>query len=158
MIDVEIEDEAWLKALPDVAAVVDRAVAAALRAAGAPEADVAVLLTDDEGVRVMNRDFRGKDQATNVLSFPAAPTAAPHLGDVALAYGTCAREAAAQNKALERHLSHLVAHGALHLLGWDHQSDAEAEAMESVERKILAELGMPDPYAVEFDTDAGPLQ
>lgn len=158
MIDVEIEDDAWLEALPQAAAVVDRAVRAALRAGGRPEADVAVLLTDDETIRTLNRDFRGKDRPTNVLSFPAAATAGPHLGDVALAFGTCAREAAAQNKPLERHLTHLVAHGALHLLGWDHQSDAEAEAMESVERKILAELGMPDPYAVEFDTDAGPLQ
>jgi probable rRNA maturation factor len=158
MIDVEIEDDAWLEALPEAASVVDRAVSATLRATGAQGADVAVLLTDDETVRAMNRDFRGKDQPTNVLSFPAAPTAAPHLGDVALAYETCAREAAARNTPLEHHLTHLVAHGALHLLGWDHQSDAEAEAMESVERKILAELGMPDPYAVEFDTDVGPLQ
>lgn len=113
---------------------------------GAGERDVTVLLTDDEAVRALNRDHRGQDKPTNVLAFPAAPSAAPHLGDVALAYETCAREAAEQGKPLADHLKHLVAHGVLHLLGWDHQTEAEAEAMEARERDLLARLGTPDPY------------
>jgi probable rRNA maturation factor len=105
-----------------------------------------VLLTDDAAVQALNRDHRNQDKPTNVLSFPAAPSAAPHLGDVALAFGTCAREAAEQGKSLADHLTHLVAHGVLHLLGWDHMTEAEAEAMETREREILARLGTPDPY------------
>jgi probable rRNA maturation factor len=108
--------------------------------------DVVILLADDASIQALNRDHRGKDAPTNVLSFPAAPSAAPHLGDLALAYETCAREAAAQGKALGDHLTHLVAHGVLHLLGWDHQTEAEAEAMEAHERALLAALGRPDPY------------
>lgn len=107
---------------------------------------VAVLLADDEAVQELNRAHRGQHKPTNVLSFPAAPTAAPHLGDIALAYETCAREAAEQGKSLADHLKHLVAHGVLHLLGWDHQTEAEALAMEARERDILAGLGTPDPY------------
>jgi probable rRNA maturation factor len=143
MIEVEIEDEAWTAALPDAAAVVERAALAAL---DGQDGTIIVLLTDDEAVRDLNARFRDKDAATNVLSFPAAQTARPHLGDVALAYGVCAREAQAQDKTLERHLMHLTAHGVLHLLGYDHQSDAEAVQMEALERRILAGLGVPDPY------------
>jgi probable rRNA maturation factor len=106
-----------------------------------------VLLTDDASVQALNRDFRGKDAPTNVLSFPAAETALPYLGDIALAYGVCARESLAQGKPLEDHLAHLTVHGVLHLLGYDHQAHAEAEAMEEMERAILERLGVPDPYA-----------
>jgi probable rRNA maturation factor len=108
---------------------------------------VTILLADDATVQDLNARFRGKDAPTNVLSFPAPATAAPHLGDIALAYGVCSREAQAQGKPLAHHLMHLTAHGVLHLLGYDHQSDADAEAMEALERKILAGLGVPDPYA-----------
>ncbi len=108
---------------------------------------ITVLLTDDAAVQQLNADFRGKDASTNVLSFPAAESARPHLGDIALAYGVCAREAEAQGKPLAHHLMHLTVHGVLHLLGYDHESDAEAEAMEGIERAILSELGVPDPYA-----------
>jgi probable rRNA maturation factor len=107
---------------------------------------VVVLLTDDASVRELNARFRHKDAATNVLSFPAPANPERHLGDVALAYGVCAREAAEQGKPLGRHLQHLVAHGVLHLLGYDHMSDDEAEAMESLERIVMAGLGAPDPY------------
>jgi probable rRNA maturation factor len=148
MIEVEVEDEAWTVALPSAAAVVEASAMAALPA-GAEGAEVTVLLTDDATVRDLNARFRGKDAATNVLSFPAPETARPHLGDVALAYGVCAAEAEAQGKTLEHHLMHLTAHGVLHLLGYDHQSDAEAEAMEALERRILAGLGAPDPYGAE---------
>lgn len=143
MIEVEVEDEAWTDALPDAAAVVERAATAAL---GAVEGDVVVLLTDDAAVRDLNARFRDRDQPTNVLSFPAAESAAPHLGDLVLAFGVCAAEAAAQGKTLTDHLTHLVVHGVLHLLGRDHEAEAEAEAMEAEERTLLASLGVADPY------------
>jgi len=105
-----------------------------------------ILLTDDETVRDLNARFRDRDKPTNVLSFPAAANPEGHLGDIALAYGVCAREALEQGKPLAHHLQHLVAHGVLHLLGYDHMSDDEAETMEGLERVVLAGLGAPDPY------------
>ena len=111
-----------------------------------------VLLTDDAALQDLNARFRGKDKLTNVLSFPAPESARPHLGDVALAYGVCTAEAQAQGKSLAAHLMHLTAHGVLHLLGYDHETEAEAEAMEGLERAILAGLGLPDPY----ETDVQP--
>ena len=97
-----------------------------------------ILLTDDASVRELNARFRHKDVATNVLSFPAPPNPERHLGDVALAFGVCAREAGEQGKRLRHHLQHLVAHGVLHLLGYDHMSDDEAEEMEGLERIVMA--------------------
>ena len=146
MIEVEIEDAAWTSALPDAAAVAERAATAAL---GTVEGDVVVLLTDDAAVQDLNARFRDRDRPTNVLSFPAADSAAPHLGDLVLAFGVCAAEAAAQDKTLADHLSHLTVHGVLHLLGRDHVAEAEAEAMESEERSILATLGVADPYRAD---------
>jgi probable rRNA maturation factor len=147
VIEVEIEDEAWTEALPDAEALAQAAAEAALRAGeGADAANIAILLTDDEAVRELNARFRGKDAATNVLSFPAAENPEGHLGDVALAFGVCAREAADQGKRFAHHLQHLVAHGVLHLLGFDHMSDDDAEAMEGLERIVMAGLGAPDPY------------
>jgi probable rRNA maturation factor len=143
MIDVEVEAEAWTAALPQAETLARTAAEAALVGR---EGEVVVLLSDDDAIHALNRDHRGQDKPTNVLSFPAAPSAAPHLGDVALAYETCAREAAEQGKTLEQHLQHLVAHGVLHLLGWDHMTEAEAQAMEDRERVVLAGLGAPDPY------------
>jgi probable rRNA maturation factor len=143
LIEVEIEDSAWTEALPHALAVVEQAATAAL---GAIEGDVVVLLTDDAAVQDLNARFRGRDRPTNVLSFPAAGTAAPHLGDLVLAYGVCAAEAAGQGKSLSDHLTHLTIHGVLHLLGRDHLDDAEAEAMEAEERTLLASLGVADPY------------
>ena len=143
MIDVEVEDEAW-RVVAEVEAVVLRAAEAALRGDGGGA--LSVLLADDEAVRELNARFRGKDTATNVLSFPAPQSARPHLGDIALAYGVCAREAEAQDKRLADHLSHLVVHGVLHLLGHDHEADAQAEAMEALEGTILAGMGVDDPY------------
>jgi probable rRNA maturation factor len=143
MIEVEVEDAAWTDALPEAVAVVERAAAAAL---GTVEGDIVVLLTDDAAVRDINARFRDRDQPTNVLSFPAAESAAPHLGDLMLAYGVCAAEAGAQGKNLADHLTHLTVHGVLHLLGRDHVDEAEAEAMEAEERSLLARLGVADPY------------
>lgn len=147
-IEVEIEADDWLRALPNVAAVVQRAAEAALAAPDLEIADttVTVLLTDDAEVRTLNRDHRRQDKPTNILSFPAHETALGHLGDLALAYETCAREAGEQGKPLQHHLTHLVVHGVLHLTGWDHQADDEAEAMEQLEREVLAGLDVPDPY------------
>ena len=150
MIEIEIEDDAWTAALPEAAAVAERAATAAL---GGVEGDVVVLLTDDATVRDLNARFRDKDRPTNVLSFPAAdmtlPGQAPHLGDLVLAFGVCAAEAAAQGKTLADHLSHLTVHGVLHLLGRDHEAEAEAEEMETEERTILASLGVADPYRAD---------
>jgi probable rRNA maturation factor len=177
VIEVEIEEEAWSAALPDCAALVERAAEAVLikknplipaeagtqDLANAPRSNkkawvpasagmsgnevVTVLLTDDETIRDLNARFRGKDAPTNVLSFPAAESARPHLGDIALAYGVCAEEAKAQGKPLAHHLMHLTVHGVLHLLGYDHETDVEADHMEGMERTILSGLGVPDPYA-----------
>lgn len=148
MIEVEIDDDAWTEALPGAAAHVERAALAAL---GAVQGDVVIALADDAAVRDINARFRDRDAATNVLSFPAAESAFPHLGDLILAYGVCTREAAEQGKTLADHLSHLVVHGVLHLLGRDHEVDAEAEEMEAEERQILAGLGVADPYGHEHD-------
>lgn len=149
MIEIEIEDEAWVAAAPQAQHLVEAAAAAALRHAEFDVDAVTILLTDDESVRDLNDRFRGKDYATNVLSFPAPENPEGHLGDIALAFGVCAREATEQGKPLGHHLQHLVAHGVLHLLGYDHETDAEAEHMEGLERVILAGLGVPDPYAAE---------
>jgi probable rRNA maturation factor len=148
MIHIEVEDEAWTAAVPQAGRVVDQAAGAALKAGGAglEATEVTVLLADDAAIADLNDRFRDRQGPTNVLSFPAPESAQPHLGDIALAYGVCAAEAQAQGKPLADHLSHLVAHGVLHLLGWDHQTDDEAEAMERLEREILAGLDIPDPY------------
>ena len=153
LVDIEVEDERWLDALPDAHAVIARAIAAALTAAKVrDQADVVVLLCDDAEMRELNKEYRHKDKATNVLSFPAPKSmrvkgVLEHLGDIALGYETCLREAEEQGKSLKNHVLHLSVHGALHLLGYDHQDDAEAEAMEAFERTILAGLGVADPYA-----------
>ncbi len=153
MIEVEIEDDGWTAALPSAADVADRAGQATVdEIAPADEGEepgIAVLLTSDVAVADLNERFRGKAGPTNVLSFPASANPENHLGDIALAYGVCVREAADQGKTLEQHLAHLVVHGVLHLLGYDHETDGEAEAMEALERSILESLGVPDPYAAD---------
>jgi len=147
-VEVEVEAEAWTAALPNADALTREAAEAAARSDGTEgEGAYVVLLTDDDAVARLNADFRGKVGATNVLSFPAAKSAAPHRGDIALAFQTCAGEAEAQGKSLAAHLQHLTVHGVLHLLGFDHLEDDEAEAMEGRERQVLATLGVADPYA-----------
>ncbi|MDB5419728.1 MAG: hypothetical protein JWP50_3147 [Phenylobacterium sp.] len=154
MIDVEIEDRAWTDAEPDAEALSRRTAEAVLAYEHLSDRNLTILLTGDTAVRELNARFRQQDKPTNVLSFPAMPNPEQHLGDVALAYETCAREAARQGKPLGAHLQHLVAHGALHLLGYDHVTDEEASEMEGLERVILAGLGIADPYAAgEGDHD-----
>ena len=127
--------------------------------AGSLPVEVSVRLTDDAEVQALNREWRGKDAATNVLSFPMmepGELSAPGpgellLGDVVVAHGVCAREAAGRGVPLADHLQHLLVHGTLHLLGFDHMTDAEGDAMEAIERLALADLGVADPYASAED-------
>lgn len=139
-------------ALHALAARVGEAVLVEVAHAGWPaEAALSLLFTDDARIAALNGDWRGKPRPTNVLSFPAAdlaPGEAPggEIGDVALAYGVVAREAAEAGLVLEDHLAHLLAHGLLHCLGYDHEGDPDAEAMERLEARALARLGLPDPY------------
>ena len=146
MTDVEVEDTAWTAALPDAEALALAAADATLASEGAVGEGVTLLLTDDDTIRGLNLRFREQDRPTNVLSFPAPQNPERFLGDIALAYGVCAREAREQGKPLAHHLQHLVAHGVLHLLGYDHETDAQAAEMEDLERAVLAGLGIPDPY------------
>ena len=154
LVDVEVEAEDWLDVLPDAVAVVTAGVLAALEAVKVKDqADIVVLLCDDAEMRALNEEYRQKNAPTNVLSFPAPKTmrikgVLDHLGDIALGLETCVREAKEQNKSLKKHVMHLSVHGALHLLGYDHIADDEAEAMESLERDILKTLGVDDPYAL----------
>lgn len=151
-VDAVIEDARW-EAL-GLPALAGRAAAAALAAAGLDPAaeEIALLAADDARIAELNAAWRGKEGPTNVLSWPAAEApAAPgeprFLGDLALAWETCAAEAAAAGISPADHVTHLVVHGVLHLLGHDHEDDAEAEAMEALERKVLASLGVADPYS-----------
>lgn len=149
-----VRDSPSWNALPDAESIVTAAVVAVFAEAelkARPDAELAVTLSDDARVASLNAEWRGKAQPTNVLTFPAVEpdeTAdAAMLGDVILAFGTVEREAREQGKALGRHVAHLVVHGVLHLFGQDHLDDAEAEAMEAIETRALARIGVPDPYA-----------
>lgn len=149
-IDVILEDERWA----DLDRLARIAVPAALSGAGLDGTfEVAIMGCDDGRIAALNADFRGKPMPTNVLSWPAqerTPETPPddaELGDIAIAFQTCAREAAEQSKPFEAHVIHLLVHATLHLLGYDHVADAEAERMEALEIQILAGLGFPDPYA-----------
>jgi probable rRNA maturation factor len=148
-IEISVEAGAW-QLFSGAEAIVRRAAEAALADTNASGVEIGVVLTDDAKMRTLNRTWRGKDSATNVLSFPAPAggSAEPRLlGDVVLAYETIAREAAEQRISARDHLAHLTVHGMLHLLGHDHENDRDAEIMERLEREILARLGVPDPYA-----------
>ena len=149
-VEIEIDSPLWT-AEPGTETCVREAIAAA--AARVPSVgEVSVLLTDDAAVRSLNCDWRGIDKATNVLSFSAAkqpPGLPPMLGDIAIAYESLAREADAEGKPALHHLAHLVVHGYLHLMDYDHQTDPEAETMEALERDILRTLLIPDPFRTE---------
>jgi probable rRNA maturation factor len=152
-IEVTVDAAGWRVAVTDPEKLCRRAVAAVLAREADAAVEVSVLLADDAAVARLNRDYRGQDRPTNVLSFPAAlPVAAaigsPRLlGDVVVALETAAREAAEAGTPLADHLAHLVVHATLHLLGYDHLADAQAEDMEAREISLLAGLGIADPYA-----------
>ena len=140
MIDITRQAGAW----GEVDALIRRGAQAAL-AGQARTGELSVVLSDDAHVRALNRDYRGRDAPTNVLSFPM-PQDTGLLGDVVLARETLAREAGEQGKRFEDHLTHLLVHGVLHLLGFDHDTDADAEVMEAREVAVLARLGIDNPY------------
>ena len=150
-VDVQVASDA--AGLPTATEIRDR-VTRAVQAVD-PDADVeiSVRIVDEPEMRNLNRDYRGKDRPTNVLAFPAGdpgflpPGETPLLGDIVVCAGVVAREAQEQGKRPEHHWSHMLVHGTLHLLGHDHADDDEAQAMESLERRILAEFGIADPYA-----------
>jgi len=158
-VDLIIESDHWAKI--DLAALAERSVAATLEhlEMDASAWEVAILTTDDASIAQLNHDFRGKGQPTNVLSWPsdergaanpgekpAAPSKNSELGDIALGFETCAREAHEAGKPFENHVLHLIVHGTLHLLGYDHQRELDADLMETTEIAILVKLGVPDPY------------
>jgi len=158
--EVLVTAECW-RTEPNAEAVIHRAIEAAAQIADADvgDAELAIMLTDDAGIRTLNNNWRSIDKPTNVLSFPAlqptgdgGPDDAPRmLGDIAIAYETTRREADEEQKPFDHHLSHLAVHGFLHLIGYDHENDRDAEDMESLEREILGFLGIPDPYADRMD-------
>ena len=141
-----VEDPGWKKTR-GLTPRLKRAAAAALAGAGLKgKSGLTVLLSSDKKLRALNHDFRGKDKATNVLSFPAPANAEGYRGDVALAFGVTQKEAKAAGKSLADHATHLVVHGVLHLAGYDHERPRDARLMEPLEVKILARLGIADPY------------
>ena len=150
--DVTYEQEAFLN-------IVKNSVQAAIKAGELSfnkHAELSILLADDSTLQSLNREWRDKDKPTNVLSFPAeditiGEPAGLMIGDIAISIETASREAALENKMLDAHLSHLVVHGFLHLFGYDHETDEEAEIMENLERRALADLGIADPYDPEND-------
>lgn len=167
MLDLVLEtDPEWESSSIDWADTADRAVRAAVSASAFPQlldgarpVELSMTLADDDAVHALNKQWRGKDKPTNVLSFPMtesdeldADSSSPlplMLGDIILAHGVCAREADDKGIAFADHAQHLMVHGTLHLLGYDHMEDAEAEAMEALERQALAGIGISDPYRAE---------
>jgi probable rRNA maturation factor len=158
-IEVVIRSPRWRRQ-PRAKTIVKSAVSAAAKAISTPPAELAIVLCDDSAIRALNRTWRGQNKPTNVLSFPAADagptpqrrggrprTSRPHIGDIIIAYETSAHEAVAEGKPFPHHLAHLAIHGFLHLLGYDHDDDGDAEIMERLERRILKRLAIADPYA-----------
>jgi probable rRNA maturation factor len=152
-IEVIVESPSW-EARPEAENIVCAALGQAADVIGTDFRNcmVAVLLTDDAAMRRLNAQWRDIDKPTNVLSFPAAPQLArgedeaKPLGDIAISYETTTREAREEHKEFVHHLAHLTVHGFLHLLGYDHETDSQAETMEQLERAVLRRFGIPDPY------------
>jgi probable rRNA maturation factor len=153
-LDISVPSPLW-RGLPRARPIARETIAAAAAENKDPGegGDVSLCLADDSALRALNLRWRGIDKSTNVLSFPSAPPdrlrEETTLGDIALAYETLAREAEELGVPLTDHYRHLLVHGFLHLIGYDHETDAEAERMEALETKILARLGAADPYARE---------
>jgi probable rRNA maturation factor len=165
-VDIVVDSTLW-RSRRDAKALLHWAITEAAAAVSASDGEVAVVLTDDSAIRALNRDWRRKDAPTNVLSFPLLENPSPRrgpgkrranahraktrnrpclFGDIVIAYETTEREALAERKPFAHHLAHLAVHGFLHLVGYDHEGDSEAEAMEELETAILARMGVPDPY------------
>ncbi len=150
--DIIVGDPRWSSALADAVATALECRDAAAKLEPRLKGGATLLLADDDTLRDLNRRFRGQDKPTNVLSFPAPPAGVGgdgSLGDIAIAFETCAREAEDLNIAFRDHARHLIVHGLLHLVGCDHQADDEAERMERLETRILSALGVADPYGPE---------
>jgi probable rRNA maturation factor len=157
-IDIQIQSPLW-DAQPLAAQTVRDAIAAAAATLSTADNEVSILLTDDKAIRLLNREWRGIDKPTNVLSFPAATTKAsvrmPLFGDIVMAYETLKRECDDEDRIFLHHLAHLTVHGFLHLIGYDHQVEAQAEEMEGFESKIMTRMQMPDPHlARDLNRDA----
>lgn len=153
LVDIAVRSKAWRRNVPGLERLVREAACAAAASPKLGVAELSIVLTDDAEIRGLNERWRGQDKPTNVLSFPAGaetltPGAPAMLGDVVIAFETVAREAEGQKKPLADHLRHLIVHGVLHLLGHDHVVARDAERMERLETRILAGLGVPDPYVV----------
>lgn len=148
MLDLRIKEDAWQTAIGEIEAVCSRALESAMHTTD-QRGEVALLLTDDAEMHQLNRDWRGKDKPTDVLSFPADPMEAPFLGDIAIGLGIARKDAESRGIGLADHLSHLLIHGYLHLIGHDHIEDTEAREMEMLEVRVLATLGIGDPYSAQ---------
>src|SRR3974390_3137370 len=154
VIDIGIASKLW-DAEPLAEPTVRQAIATAVATLSAPAGEVSVVLTDDAAVAKLNRHWRGIDKPTNVLSFSAAKAqGAPFLGDIAIPYETLKRECEEGQGLFLHHLAHLAVHGFLHLIGYDHQTDADAAAMEGLETKIMLLMNLPDPYLARNRGDA----
>jgi probable rRNA maturation factor len=152
-VDVSNEFDRWPDGIPDIESFTTRVIAAALAGSNVALQDhveVSIVYCDDAFIHDLNKQWRSKDTPTNVLSFPLASGAAlattPMLGDIIISCETVIREAKDEGKTFADHLTHMLVHGALHLVGYDHEIDAEAEAMEALERVVLSQLGVGDPY------------
>jgi probable rRNA maturation factor len=149
--DIVVSSPAW-SSLADLDALTERAVRQCVSASNvtlAENCELCVAFSDDAEIRALNARWRGQDKPTNVLSFPTPGALAgkPLLGDIVIAHETVAREAREQGKTLRDHTAHMIVHGFLHLIGYDHETPRDAEAMETLERRIALALGFPDPYA-----------
>jgi probable rRNA maturation factor len=144
-VEIKVESPLW-SAQPRAEETVREAILAAADMLSTAGGEVSIVLTDDSHMQNLNRQWRGIDKPTNVLSFPAAKAGGMMLGDIVVAYETLARECEEEGRMFLHNLAHLTVHGFLHLIGYDHATDAEADAMETLESKIIARLNMPDPY------------
>ncbi len=155
-IDIQLASPLW-GAQPQAEQTVRDTIAAAAALAKAV-GEVSIVLTDDAAIQLLNRDWRGIDKPTNVLSFPASPMkaggTAKMLGDIVIAYETLAQECDDEDRVFLHHLAHLTVHGFLHLIGYDHQTETQADAMEGLESKIMSVMKMPDPYLTRDIGDA----
>lgn len=147
--DLIVEDDRWAL-LGDLDSLALRALGAASDLVPDGSGTLALLLADDAALHELNRDFLGKDRPTDVLSFPSLPMDRPFLGDIAMAYGVAASDAARQGRALADHFAHLLIHGYLHLLGFDHETDEDAARMEALEIRALQSLSIGNPYQTDL--------